>query len=85
MDKKKKKILLNFQSMQVWEIKKTDIGGKQGFSALTYLNKLIFKFPSMHSASILSPISLLLTQDDTDGVCAEMELGIFVLLRFNEN
>lgn len=39
----------------------------------------------MHSASILSPISLLLTQDDTDGMGAEMELGIFVLLRFNEN
>ncbi len=39
----------------------------------------------MHSASILPPISLLLTQDDTDGMCAEMELGIFVLLRFNEN
>lgn len=60
-------------------------GGEKDYSALTNLCKLILSFPSMHSASILSPISLLLTHDYTDGMCAEMELGIFVLLRFNEN
>lgn len=60
-------------------------GGREGYSALTDLSKRSFKFPSMHSASILSPISLLLTQDYTDGMCAEIELGIFVPLRFNEN
>lgn len=42
-------------------------------------------FPSVHSASILSSIFLLLTQDYTDGAGVKMELGIFVLRRSNGN
>lgn len=56
-----------------------------GGSALTDLSKLSFNSPSMHSASILSPISLLLTQDYTDVTRAEIESEMFVPLRFNEN
>lgn len=55
-----------------------------GVSALTDLSKLTFFFPYMYSASILSPISLLLTQDYTDGMGAKMELGIFVPLLLME-
>lgn len=59
--------------------------GGPGGSALTDLSKLSFKSPSMHSASILSPISLLLTQDYADVTRNEIESEIFVPLRFNEN
>lgn len=54
--------------------RKQTSGGEGGL----YCGDLLEQTDFIHAVSVhLSLISLLLTQDDTDGICAEMELGIF--------